>query len=644
VKACTLFMSTCGLKQCFFRKALGFLCLLLFLLTAQANCATYKTDSGGPRKLTEQESWILGQIRQGKEADLRTRVAGEKENYSLDAGFLEQLFNDNCKNMQNCNKGVNIANAIIDGNLDLNNVEINYPVCLKNCLFKGRVTLKKSYFKKDLSLEGSIFLKRADFAGIKIDGDCICDGAQFEDESLWSNAKIGMGFQARRAEFRSKGAYADFYSLKVVDNINVTDARFHGPVFFSHASIGRQFFADDAQFLNPEQLVDFTGTTIGNTIFLRKAKFYGPVRFKLSQIGMNFRANRAKFLNKNQPIDFSFMKVSHKVMMDDTLFHGDFNLSYGNIYDLEIRGAQKTEKDGHDKNVSSPSINLKGAVVQRNLTLANLSFDELDASQIKVKGITSIENVQINKSANFRGSSFQTLDFEKIKWPEVDQQHPQNDSKKLRKRGERGFRYEVYLGDITFSSLRIDKPQCDADANPCNYDYTNADFNRIIDFVDACPFYTQSYVQVETFFKRIGRDSWANEVFMRMNNRDLAEKRQWYDPLRWLEWFFWGKIAGYGRSPWIFYLATAFIILGAYLFDPIFLIEKRISYEGRSYKSLAVRFFISLDRFLPIDLGLAKHWDPKNCHFLVGLYFFLQQTIGWILVPIALASIYSQIK
>ena len=105
-----------------------------------------------------------------------------------------------------------------------------------------------------------------------------------------------------------------------------------------------------------------------------------------------------------------------------------------------------------------------------------------------------------------------------------------------------------------------------------------------------------------------------------------------------------------GQDRWLwprpvgFSLALAFIILGACLFDPFFLREGKISYEGRTYKFVAIRFFISLDRFLPIDLGLAKHWDPQSCHFLVWLYFFMQQTIGWILIPIALASIYSQIR
>ena len=59
---------------------------------------------------------------------------------------------------------------------------------------------------------------------------------------------------------------------------------------------------------------------------------------------------------------------------------------------------------------------------------------------------------------------------------------------------------------------------------------------------------------------------------------------------------------------------------------------------------MIVRFFISLDRFLPVELGLAQKWDVSATDFFTWLYFHLEQVLGWILIPIALASIYTQIK
>lgn len=636
MNTCTIFKRTQNLKHFLSTKVLGVLCLLLLLLSAQAHSANNRGESGEFRKLTEQESWILGQIRQGNEADLKKRVAGGKENYSVDAGFLKQLFTGAYK-IKVSEQGINITNATIEGDLGLENVEINYPVYLKHCIFKGKVNFKRSYFKKDLSFEGSKFLKSANFRGIKTDGYFSCDGARFEDECFWNDAKIGLEFQARRAEFCSKEATVDFNSLKAGDSIRFESAEFHGPVIFIRVATGRQFIAHESKFFNPDKLVNFGGIITSNTIYLVKAEFHGPVKFRLAEIGMNFNATGAKFLNEKQPKDFSYMKVAQKAMFGETFLRGDFDFSYSDFYDLEIRGAQKDEKAGREKDVFIAYLNLKGSQVQRNLDLVNVSAAKLNANQMKVKGAASIENAQINKLADFRGGNFQSLDFQKVKWPLVDQQKPAKGEKKR-------FRYEVYLGDLTFGSLSMDKPECDADANPYESDYKDADFKRIIGFVDDCPFYTQSYVQVETFFKRIGRESWANEVFMDMNDRELAEKMQWYDPVRWVQWFFWGKIAGYGRAPFrVFFLSLAFIIIGACLFDPRFLTVNKISAEGR-IRDAAIRLIISLDRFLPIELGLAKDWNAEGRRFHVWLYFFLQQVLGWILIPIALASIYSQLK
>jgi hypothetical protein len=194
----------------------------------------------------------------------------------------------------------------------------------------------------------------------------------------------------------------------------------------------------------------------------------------------------------------------------------------------------------------------------------------------------------------------------------------------------------VDLAGLTYNSISIDKD---------NSNYQAKDVLAIKEFVEASPFSTESYVQLETFFRNIGIDDAAKEVFIRMHDRELSLKLKWYDPRRWLEWLFWGKIAGYGRAPFrVFFLSLILILFGAFLFDPEYLTTDKMSPEGRIYKSVIMRFFLSLDRFLPIELGLAKNWEAKGRKFFIWFYFYLHQVLGWILIPIALASIYSQLK
>ena len=639
MKNSTFFTRILGSQPWFFRRIWGFFCLVFLLSVPYAFCAAPQVDSGRPRQLTAQESWVIQQIEQGREADLQEKSTGHKWNPSLNADFLKYLLTDFSKNNQVLNRGINIANATIEGDLNLDNLEVSYPLCLKRCTFTGIVSFNRSYFRKDLSFEGSHFLKKANFAGIKADGYCLCNDVRFEGESLWKDAKIGLEFQADRAEFAGRDALVDFNSLKVGDSIHFERAKFYGKVIFIRASTGRQFIAHGSQYFNPKEPVNFGGITTGDTFYLVNAEFHGSVNFKLAVIGNCINATGAKFYNERELNNFTSMKVVQKVMLDKTYLRGNYDFSHSAFNDFEISGAMK---DGNDVVIST--LNLRGALVKRNLILANASLDRLNASQINVKGFATLDNVHIIKFADFRGGSFQSLNFEKVEWPKVTQQ-PQNEPNKSGKAKKKLYRYEVYLGDITFGSISIDKPECDADANPCDSEYKYTDFKKIEYLLDACPFYTQSYVQVETFFKHIGRDSWANAIFMSMHDRELAEKKKWYDPLRWLEWFFWGRIAGYGRAPFrVFFLALAFIILGAILFDPAYLIENKRPPKGNVYRSVAIRLILSLDRFLPIELGLAKHWESGDSNFLTWFYFYLQQMIGWILIPIALASIYSQLK
>jgi hypothetical protein len=60
-------------------------------------------------------------------------------------------------------------------------------------------------------------------------------------------------------------------------------------------------------------------------------------------------------------------------------------------------------------------------------------------------------------------------------------------------------------------------------------------------------------------------------------------------------------------------------------------------------KRAILRFLISLDQFIPaINLKIAENWQPPD--FKTWLWSNFQAISGWILVPIGLAAIASQLK
>ncbi len=650
------------------KKAAAITCLLLSfsLVLAVPGDGADQLDMG---QLTEQERWVLSQVYEGQAADLEHKFGGQVQRHCLRAAFIEKLITGGFDRSRLPHKGIQIAHATIEGRLNLEYVEVDYPLTLSDCVFEHPVAWQESHFKKDLTLNGSKFLQAAHFKGIKVDGNVFCNDAVFEQESLWSDAKIGEKFHALRAVFRSNEAKADFYAMKVGTNaffsgavfygpadfglvhigrqLNFNKAeffndkatvnfislkveqiayfkevRFHGPVDFAIAQVGMQFNADEAQFFCPEKLANFSGIKVGNTIYFQRAEFHGPVKFEFAEIGVNFRGTEAGFLHESQRKNFSRMKVNHKVFLDKAIICGTLDMSYSDFYDLDIKGLRKEENGDRQHSVNISLLNLKGTVVQRELTIANAGIDDLDAGNLQVKGPAQFIHTDIRTRADFRNCVFQSLDFKEMQWPGKDK------TTNIR---------HVYLNDMSYSSISIDKPD--------DSDYDRKNFLEIEDFLEASPFNTQSYVQLEAFFKRIGREPWANEVFIRMHDRDLAEKMAWWDPRRGLEWFFWGVLAGYGRAPFrVIFISLFFIVIGALVYDPEHLHEDMRPPAGKTYTSVIMRCFLSLDRFLPVELGLGKHWNSRASHFFIWLYFHLELILGWILIPIALASIYTQIK
>ncbi len=602
-------------------KVLRFFMMLCLILALQAQSGSCQRDAVADKPLTPQEKWVLEQVKQGSDADLKAKFGPDPGMLRLSAGFLTKLLvkgfdSSSCPQYQ----GIQISHAVIDEPLDLRNAEINYYTRLSQCLFKQEVNCQNTYFKKPLDLSGSRFYAPVSFEEMKVDGDVNYNDAIFEKEVEWTAATIGGKFYAKRAEFCSKDKDAIFNGMKVNYTIYLTEAKFHGPVNFVVAATGRHLMADKAKFLNPKGLANFKSIKVGWGLNLNKSEFHGPVSFLSAEVNEEFRVQETKLLN-NKRVNFSNLKVGQKFFFEPEAIRGDVNLSYGNYYDLEI-GVSKDDKGNCKKITDISAINLEGAVIQRNLTLNCVNLSQLDASYLQVKGRAYFNQVAIKSSADFSNSALQNLLFEKVKWPEIDKKT------KVRK---------VDLGELTYNRISFDKPD--------NKDYQQEDFEKIKDFVDASPFNTQSYIQVESFFKRIGKEAWANQIFMHMHNRELAETKHWWDPSRWLEWFFWGVLAGYGRAPFrVFFVSLVLIIIGAYLYDPLYLKQGKFATNGKISRSIIIRILLSLDRFLPVELGLGKNWDHESRNFLIWFFFYLEMILGWILIPIALASIYSQLK
>src|SRR5437867_5894963 len=119
--------------------------------TPESDCDHITTDYRQcPPLRSATEKSVLREILQGRSVDLRGRAENR-----LGACFIRYLLTDHSLKIPAA--GIIIVGAIIEGQLDLQNLEIAHHFELKECLFKDAVNLRRAHFVKGLSLERSQF-------------------------------------------------------------------------------------------------------------------------------------------------------------------------------------------------------------------------------------------------------------------------------------------------------------------------------------------------------------------------------------------------------------------------------------------------------------------------------------------------------
>ena len=561
------------------------------------------------------------------------------------------------------------------GEGQFNGLKVGQDAFFDNAAFKGPVNFVTADIGGHFSARGAKFEStehKADFSGLKVGRSAFFDNAVFKGPVDFATADIGGQFSASEAKFESTEHEANFNGLKVGQSASLTtpssrgrwissrrtsagisaprgrsfegqgEARGQlqrpegGPKRFLHdkpSSRGRcissrrtsagQFGAQEARFESTEHQADLQRPEGGPERLLHKAVFKGPVDFVTADIGGQFGAHGARFESTEHKATSSGLRVGQSALFLDVTCRSEVDLTYGTFLDLYFQGAREEKQDEAGSRVT---LDLTGTHIQRELAVTDLKLKSLEAGHLRVKGPATFERLIIKEKADFQNASIETLKFAGITWPEQPE--------------------DLKLDGLTYTSLCMDGPD---------------NFDGALGLVARSAFNPQNYGQLEDFCKRRGHPDWADTVSIAMKDREL-DQRVWY--VRWLKKLLWGWPAGYGRKPMRLLVASLIIILvGAALFNPQYLakdknplksslppdpeyaVEDKNPTQGGKLRVGLLRFLISLDQFLPaVNLGLADHWKAKDAHFLVWLFFTVEQGFGWIFVSIALAALYTQIK
>ena len=633
----------------------GFLMLGFVTSPCRAQAAGEASLPPELSRLTLAEQWVLDKVGAGAVADLKERFGADEAPRQLRARFLEALLTDNLPGFKVHRSGIYLVNAIIPDALNMAFATVSPAVFLVGCRFQGPVDFSGSEFKKSLSLPQAYFAQMANFyrlkvgldaslrevvfagqtnfGGARIDGQLVLAKARFADQAHeanfngcvvgqslslknavfegpvdFSGARVGGEFNAARAHFSGADKKIILNGLKVAQNASLVKAVFQGLVDLGGGEIGGEFYADGARFESRDQTVSFNGLKVGPRASFDGTVFRGPVDFTMASVAGMLIVSQARFENPDQPPKFFGMKVDQHAFFMDTVFQAGLSMVGTSFKNLMLSGNPESV-------LTYKEVNLDGATVDYSLILGDLHLEVLQASRLQVKGPTILKNLVISRKADLRDSSLYSLKMLNVKWPPKPE--------------------EVWLEGLSYQSVSAGEgPQ---------------DWRKLLAWINHSRLDSRNYQQLEDFFVHGGTRDRADTVYIQGKRRQVMQ--QWWHPGNLATLVFWDWLTGYGRKPsrtvWI---SLAIILVGMLFFDPnnfdpSFLGGWTWLLDDRVWKKRVVRFFLSLDEFLPgVDLGLAKLWRLSSVDYPTLLYYHFHKIAGWILIPIGLAAVYSQFK
>jgi len=628
--------------------------LALWAVAAAAQDAAKLAVPRDLEPLTPAEQYVLESGRAGRVADLQEKFGAGEAGRTLRGRLVEVLLTESIPGFKVHRSGLYLVNAVIAGPVSLEFAVVEPAVFLIGCRFKDPVNCGGSLFKKNLMVKQAVFEQAANFyrlhvgvdaafeaavfqgpvtfGGANIEGKLNLAGATFSPQSQeadfngvtvgqslsmkkavfeggadFTGARIGGEFNAAGARFTGKKK-ACFNGMKVGQHASLLQAVFQGPVDFGGAEIGGEFFGDQARFESKEHKVSCNGLKVGPRLSLDGTEFQGPVDFSMASVSGMLILNQARFENREHKPSFFGLKVEQHAFISDTVFQAGVSLVGTQFKNLMLTGEAATP-------LTYPEVNLDGAQVDYSLIIGDLTVLNLQAARLQVKGPAILKNLKIGQKVDLRDSSLYSLKMINVTWPADPEQ--------------------VWLEGLTYQALS-------AGEGP-------HDWQKLVAWVGHSRFDSRNYSQLADYFKHGGYQDRADEVYIQGQRRQALD--QWWRPDHLATLIFWDALAGYGKKPGrTFWLSLIIVLVGTLFFDPqnfdpSFLGGWPWLLNGNIWRTRVVRFFLSLDEFLPgVDLGLARLWQMSKISYPTLLYYHFHKISGWILVPIGLAAIFSQFR
>ena len=623
-------------------------------------------------KLTEVDKKLFAAVAKGEEADYSSKKDEENNPANADkwtakrvikAEQIQWLCTDREAKKHVRHKGMQVQGARIEGELDLDFVEMNFPLSFHKCAFDKTISLQYAQIRAlyfvgthtgsivadGLVVEASVFLS---------------DNFKAEGEVIFTGANIGGIFSCIKGKFINPGKKA-----LSADRINVKGGvylregfRAEGEVRFPGANIDGVLDCTKGAFINLDKVaLQVDRLNVKGGVFLNDGfKAEGEVRLPGAIIGGDLSCIKSEFINPGRrALSADGLNINGNVYLRDGFrAEGEVRLPGATIGGyLDCSGIpEKKTKGGEFINpgkiaLFADRLNVKGDVFLRNGFKAEGNVQLLGATiggslsctkgefinpgkyalladrlnvqgnvsfrkDFKAEGRVSLSGAMINRlfiwtdvdlpekaGLDLRSAKIGTLWDEQKSWPDEG---------------------ELYLHGLVYDNI---------------YDKAPKDVKSRIEWLrlqGGDGFKPQPYEQLADVLKKSGHEETAKEILI-AKNKDRIRSGPKLTKIEWWRYKFFGPMIGYGYRPWDVFWKGPFGIW--FLFSILFWLvigcmSFRAGYKndlfsptmGWAYDSSKVQinlnlkdqypafnFFVySIDTFVPlVDLHQTKYWLPN---------------------------------
>jgi hypothetical protein len=435
-----------------------------------------------------------------------------------------------------------------------------------------------------------------DAAAMGPDGLMISNGSIEGDLDL-SSSQVSYRLTFENVQFRGT---VECRECELGGHVNLRKSMFCSTVDFGSAQVHRTMELENADFCDT---ASFAGMTVDGMVYLDNSVFVTGADFTDVNVTGTVQAYGASFVddparphpNRSACPERSLPTVAKTVQ-----------LAKEEHAELDRCGRPLEQKPAEKKNATAET-KFQQANIEGSLILFNNHSGALNARQLRAGHDLQLVWVHFDGPVNFSGSSV---------------------GKDLRLVTPVFGNPAIGFDGVSYGAITTD------DKGTVNPDQTWAAMRPILAGID---FNRDVYKRLEEYFATRGEARLADDVFIAMKKRERA-MLPWFQKVgNVVQWV----VLRYGRTPELAFLWGGLAVLvGIFVFQ-----EKRMVPRDDTPPTRYSAFWYSLDAFLPLThLDAVDEWAPHPNQRATWFYFRCHQLLGWILIPLGLASITGVIK